>query len=380
MTIYLLGPFYPLRGGIAQYIGVLGKKLLQREHKVKILSFKKQFPKILFPGRTQVETSKDVIELASHPVFVPWNPLSWFRTFSVIRRERPGALIIKYWMPFFAPGFAAVCALTKWFTKTRIIFIIDNVIPHERIPFDRILTRLCFRWGDGYIVQSQVVQDDLYMWFPEAKKRNVRLTAHPLYDCYSTETVSREEAREKLGLNQQQKVLLFFGLIRQYKGLQVLLDAMPEIIQALGSDVRLLIAGEFYEPEEKYRSRISDSGIQGEVVLENRYIPNEEVGTYFKAADLLVLPYLSATQSGVVQVAYNFELPVISTKVGGLPEVVIEGQTGYLVPPDNPAELAGAVADFFNQDKSAEMKRNIKDIKQQYSWDEMLQAVEELSV
>lgn len=379
MTYFLLGPFYPLRGGIAQYIGVLGKKLLQKGHRVKVLSFRKQFPRFLFPGQTQMEESRDYIELDREPVFIPWNPLTWIKTFQTARSQKPDALIVKYWIPFFAPGFAAVCFLIKRFTAIRTIFILDNVIPHERRPGDRFLTRLALRWVDGFIVQSDVVRRDLNEWFPEAGERQMKYVAHPVYDCYSEADISPREARTKLGLQPDSKILLFFGLVRRYKGLDVLLAAMPRILQELGENVHLLVAGEFYEPEEVYHGQVAQLKLTDRVTIVNQYIPNEDVGTYFRAADLLVLPYRSATQSGVTQVAYNFGVPVISTRVGGLPEVVQDGETGFLVEPENPEQLAESVINFFNLDLGESLKENLKRAKERFSWDGMLDAIEELS-
>lgn len=379
MTYFLLGPFYPLRGGIAQYIGVLGRKLLQKGHRVKVLSFRKQFPRFLFPGQTQMEASLDYIELEREPVFIPWNPFTWIKTFLLARSQKPDALIVKFWMPFFAPGFAAVCFLIKRFTSIRTIFILDNVIPHERRPGDRFLTRLALRWVDAFIVQSEIVRRDLYEWFPEAKYRQVKYVAHPVYDCYSEANISTQEARLRLGLKSDAKILLFFGLVRRYKGLDVLLEAMPKILNELGGNIHLLVAGEFYEPEEAYYHHVEKLGLTGHVTIVNQYIPNEEVGTHFRAADLLVLPYRSATQSGVVQVAYNFGLPVISTRVGGLPEVVQEGETGFLVEPENPEQLAESVVNFFKMNLTESMTENIKQAKDRYSWDGMLDAIDALS-
>lgn len=378
MFFNLVGPFYPLRGGIAQYIGVLGQKLQDKGHRVKVLSFRKQFPRFLFPGQTQKESSKEYVHLEAEPVFIPWNPLTWYRTYREAKNGGADALVFKYWMPFFAPGYAAVCALVHWFTDIRIIYIIDNVIPHEKRPGDRFFTRLAFRWVDAFIVQSEIVRQDLYKWFPEAQNRPVVYVPHPIYDTYSGSDLIREEARARLNRPASEKLLLFFGLVRHYKGLDTLIEAMPEVIRSLG-EVHLLIAGEFYEPEEDYRQMIDFQGIGDHVTLINKYIPNEEVSLYFRAADVLVLPYRSATQSGVIQVAHHFGLPVISTRVGGLPEVVREGETGFLVQPENPELLAKAIVDFFLYLNGAALKRGLEAAKNRYTWDGMIQTIEELS-
>ncbi len=379
MTFFLMGPYYPLRGGIAQYLALLGKKLEEKGHRVKVLAFRKQFPQFLFPGQTQIETSSDFIRLESEALFVPWNPLSWWRTFQAAKQGKPAALIFKYWMPFFAPGYAAICALIKLSSRIRTIYILDNVIPHERLPGDEFLTRLAFRWVDGFIVQSNTVKQDLLNWYPKAARKRIAAVPHPVYDCYPGADLSPAAARKRLGIKSKENILLFFGLVRRYKGLDTLLDALPAVISGLSRQVHLLVAGEFYEPEAEYCQKISDLAIGEWVTIINRYIPNEEVALYFRAADLLVLPYRSATQSGVVQIGYHFGLPVISTRVGGLPEVVREGKTGYLVEPQNPDQLAGAIVRFFQENKAQDFRRAASEESQKYSWGEMVSAIENLS-
>ncbi len=377
MIFYLVGPLYPFRGGIAQYLEVLGEKLQARGHRVKGLSFRKQFPRLLFPGRTQLETAQRRFALDAEPVFIPWNPITWWKTFRRVRKGKPDALIFKYWMPFFAPGFAVVCALTRRFTDTRVIFILDNVIPHERRPGDRLLTRMAFKRVDGFIVQSEVVRRDLLNWFPEAENRRVVLVPHPVYDCYGGADLTPSRARERLHLDPDEAVILFFGLVRHYKGLDILLQAMPEIVRRLSSKVHLIVAGEFYDSADKYRRIVTDLNLTDAVTIVNQYIPNDEVALYFRAADLLVLPYRSATQSGVIQVAESFHLPVISTRVGGLPEMVREGVNGILVPPEDPQRLAAAVVDYFQSGKGEEMRGKMRE--RGDGWDRLTEALEGLA-
>ncbi|MBU1880721.1 glycosyltransferase [bacterium] len=283
-------------------------------------------------------------------------------------------------MPFFAPGFGFVGMLTRWFTGVKTLYIVDNVKPHEKRLGDRFFTRWAFRWVDGFVVQSEVVKKDLEDWFPASRHRIVSYVPHPVYDCYGDIELSRESARDQLTVDKQATVLLFFGLVREYKGLDTLLKAMPAILQNMGNGVQLLVAGEFYESEAKYRELIQRLDIEANVRLVNQYVPNEEVGRYFKAADLLVLPYKSATQSGVIQVAKHFKLPVLSTKVGGLPEVILDGQNGLLVEPNDPQALAEGVSRFF--------KSGLKDVIHQHlqidvvddSWDKMLKALESMVI
>ena len=386
MKFHLVGPYYPLRGGIAQYIALLGRRMEEEGHQVKMLAFRKQFPKFLFPGRTQTETSTQLIRLEAEAVFVPWNPFSWFKTYLAVRRDAPDALIFKYWMPFFAPGYAAVCWLVRFFTRTKLLFILDNVIPHERRPVDRFLTRLAFRWVDGFIIQSEAVRKDLEAWFPEAKNRRMAFVPHPVYDCYDAPGLNREEARARIGVPQQERLILFFGLVRHYKGLDTLLEAMPAIRAGMKDLIHLLIAGEFYEPEENYRVLIRKLDLQKSVTIVNRYIPNEEVGIYFRAADLLVLPYRSATQSGILQIAQHFGTSVISTTVGGLPEAAgINGgegavlSTDRLVPPENPQALADAVIRFFSlyQNQQNHQERSFTEARE--TWNRLIQALVSLT-
>jgi glycosyltransferase involved in cell wall biosynthesis len=386
VKFHLVGPYYPLRGGIAQYLALLGRRLEEEGHQVKVLAFRKQFPGFLFPGRTQTESSSQYIRLAAEAVFIPWNPWSWFKTFYAARRDAPDALIFKYWMPFFAPGYAAVCRLVRAFTRIKVLFILDNVIPHERRPGDRFLTRLAFRWVDGFIVQSEAVRKDLETWFPESKNRKVVFVPHPVYDCYGETGMSREEARVRLGVPKQGKLILFFGLVRHYKGLDILLKAMPAIRDGWNEPIHLLIAGEFYEPEEIYRDLIRSLDLQESVTIVNRYIPNEEVGICFQAADLLVLPYRSATQSGILQIAQNFGTPVISTTVGGLPEAAdaLKGASAVLssdrlIPPESPEKLADAVIRFFARNPEPPAREGKDADFARETWSRLIQALVSLT-
>jgi len=380
LKFYFVGPFYPLRGGIAQYIGVLGQKLQSAGHDVKILSFIKQFPEFLFPGQTQIEESRDYIELPSDACFIPWNPITWCRTFLKIKREKPDAVVYKFWMPFFAPGFGFVGMLTRWFTHAKTLYIIDNVKPHEKRPGDKLLTRWAFRWVDGFIVQSEIVKRDLEDWYPEAKRKPVFYVSHPVYDCYGGTEYSKEEARTALSLSADALVLLFFGLVRAYKGLDLLLNAFPKILDRLDRDVQLVVAGEFYDSESSYRELIDELEIGDKVKIINQYIPNEDVEKYFKAADLLVLPYRSATQSGVTQVASYFKLPVLSTKVGGLPEVIKNGKNGLLVEPNDPEAIAEGIVKFFCTDINTEILDALELRQEDDSWKKMIEALESMTV
>ena len=370
MKIIIVSAAYPLRGGIAQYAAILFKTLQQRGHQVDVFTFRRQYPKILFPGKTQLETNKtESVRIESHPVLDSINPFNWLKVFGLIKKNRPALIIFNYWMPFFAPCYGAIGWLIKKFTKIKILYICHNIIPHERWPGDLFLTKFAFSTVDYFIVQSAIVANELLSLFPEAKYKHI---AHPIYYIFG-EMMPKEEARKKLQLTTQQ-VILFFGFVRAYKGLDLLLKAVPLIKPTL--DVKLLVVGEFYEDKTKYLDLINHLGIFREVVIYSDFIPNEEVGLFFSAADVVVLPYKSATQSGIVQVAYHFNKPCIVTDVGGLGEVVIDNKTGFVVPPENPDEIAQAVLRFYEKNKEKEFSANIEIEKKKYSWDNIADAIE----
>ncbi len=359
-----------MRGGIAHYVALLYKKFIERGHEVKIVSFKRQYPSIFFPGKTQQDTSKEVVSLPSEPILDSIGPLSWVRTFLAIYRYQPDLVIFKYWMPFFAPSYAAVSFLTRLFTKTKLMYICDNIIPHEHRIEDRVLTHIGL-WNIHYfIVQSESVKKDLLKFKPAAKYREV---PHPVYEIFSDQ-YTQEQARKKLKLGKEERVILFFGFIREYKGLHILLEAMPLVLEKL--DVKLLVAGEFYDDSKKYFDLIKNMNIENSVFVFDEYIPNEDVGLYYSASDVVVLPYISATQSGIVQIAYNYDKPVITTNVGGLPEVVEEKMTGYIVPAENPELLAQAIIEFYRRKDQINFKENIREFKKQFSWDRMAREIE----
>jgi glycosyltransferase involved in cell wall biosynthesis len=339
MRIGLLGPAHPLRGGIAQYLALLAGELA-REHEVHYLSLIRQYPSFLFPGQSQVDPSASPLVVPNERVLDPMNPLTWGTAARRARELRLDALVYKWWIPFFGPAYAPVLAGARKGGAVTIM-IADNLLPHEKRPFDETLTRLVTDRTDGYLVMSESVGRDVARLLPGAPVRRV---PHPVYAQYGAAGRSREEARSRTGLSGD--VLLFFGFVRRYKGLDVLIEALPRV-RAARPDVTLVVAGEFYEPLEPLLARIAELGLEDSVRVLDRYVPDEEVGDLVAAADAVVLPYRAATQSGVVLVAYAGGCPVISTAVGGLPEVVEEGVTGHLVPPENPAALADAILAFY---------------------------------
>ncbi len=371
MKITILGTAYPMRGGIAHYVALLSEHLKKR-HKVNVISFSLQYPKILFPGKTQEEKGEETIKVDSVALMNTVNPFTWFRTAFRILKEKPDLLIFKYWMPFFAPCYGTITLITKFFNKNiKVFYVCDNIIPHEKRFGDMLLTKYAFMTVDGGIVQSDAVEKDFLSLFPRKKFIN---TPHPVYTIFG-DTLSKDEARKLLNINDE-KVILFFGYIRAYKGLDILIESMPYILRNF--PVKLVVVGESYEKDDKYREQIKRLGLENSVILNTDYVPNDEVGKYFSAADVVVLPYKSATQSGIVQIAYNFDKPVIATDVGGLAEVVLNDKTGYIVEPNQPEKLAEAVVKFYSDNKENDYVSNVQIEKKKYSWDRMVESIEKL--
>lgn len=370
MNIIIVGTAYPLRGGIAHYNALLYQELSKR-HTVHIITFKRQYPSLLFPGKTQMETGGEFLRVPTESLIDSVNPLNWFTVAREIKGRKPDLIIFKYWLPFFGPCFGTIARVARKGTTTKVLFICDNVIPHEKRPGDTIFTRYAFKHADYFIVQSNAVERDLTSFWPRAKYRKV---PHPVYNIFGN-PIEKRKAREHLGITSD-RVVLFFGYIRKYKGLHVLLEAM-KLLRDTG--VQLLAVGECYGDEQLYRNQIETLQLRDCVTLLTDYIPNDQVGLYFSAADAVVLPYTSATQSGIAQIAYNFDKPVIATQVGGLAEVIIDGQTGYLVPPDDAPALAQSIKRFFEEGHEDNFKVNVQREKKRYTWEAMAHAIEELA-
>ena len=371
MKIIIVGTAYPMRGGIAHYVALLYQKLIQKGHDVTVLSFHRQYPKLLFPGKTQMDTGKELFPVDSHPLLDSINPFSWIKAFFWIRMQKPDCLVFKYWMPFFAPCYATLIFLSRLFLKIPSIYICDNITPHENHFLNRFLSWLGLLFVDGYIVQSKAVQDDLL----SRKKAPVyQFVPHPIYEIFP-EAISKEDARKQLGIHEK-KVILYFGYIRNYKGLKYIVQAMPDILKK--QPVRLIVCGEFYEGEEEILDLINKEKLHDSVTLVNEFIPNENVHLYFCAADLVVLPYVSATQSGIVQMAYYYDRPVLATDVGGLPEVVLNEKTGFIVPSKNSQALSDTVVKFYKNNMEPVFVKHILKEKEKYSWNHMTDAIENL--
>ena len=371
MKITILGTAYPMRGGIAHYIALLYEHL-KHKHVVDVISFSLQYPKIFFPGKTQEEHGKETIKVTGTPLMNSINPFSWFKTAMHIVSRKPDVLIFKYWMPFFAPCYGTITLITKLLNKNiKVLYICDNIIPHEKRFGDLLLTKYAFMTVDAGIVQSDSVERDFVSLFPKKKFIN---TPHPVYTIFGNK-VGKNIAKKELGITDE-KVILFFGYIRPYKGLDILIEAMPEILKSVS--LKLIVVGESYEKDNKYFNMVETLGLQNNVVLKTDYVPNDEVGKYFSASDVVVLPYRSATQSGIIQIAYNFDKPVIATNVGGLAEVVKNGETGFIVEPNNPKKITEAVIKFYTENYEDLFVNNITQEKKKYSWDTMVENIEKL--
>lgn len=379
MKIAVLGPAYPFRGGIAQHTGMLYKNLRAANHEIRLFSFRKQFPGFLFPGKTQFEKSSKNFIPESERIFIPWNPLTWFKTAKKIIDSEADVLICIYWTPFIAMGYSFICKAVKRKMKAPVLFVLHNVIPHEGMPGKEFLTRRAFKYADGFIAQSKKVDDELLCFYPESRQKWRKIVPHPVYNFQEFSCPGKMDARKELGISES-KVLLFFGLVRAYKGLKTLLEAFPEVLKCFDGDIRLIIAGEFYDSPDEYIKTINRLGIADKIDIHNRFIPNEDVGTYFSAADVLVLPYASASQSGVVPAAFGYCKPVISTEVGGLPEVIKHGKTGMLCPPSDPKALSKSIIEFYKLTETIDFSKNIQDEISAFSWDNFTIAIKEFAV
>jgi len=372
MKIIIVGPAYPLRGGIAHHTNLLSRALAGR-HSVHVITFRRQYPSLLFPGTTQKEVAGELVRIDTEARLDSMNPFTWISVARQIRHENPDLVIFPYSLPFFAPCYATIAGLIRRGRATRTLFLCHNILPHERHFGDKFFARRMFAFADFYIVQSNEVRRELLALVPNAKHA---LVHHPIYDMFG-KAIPKDYARRQLGI-QASHVILYFGYIRKYKGLGSLLKATHKVITGGERDLLLLVVGEFYEDESHYRAQAAGLGISRDVQFIPQYVPQNEVATYFSAADVVVLPYLSASQSGIVQVAYNFDKPVIATSVGGLAEVVLDGTTGFIVPPDDADALATAIQRFYLEQKEDEFTRNIQREKQKYSWETMVTAIESL--
>ena len=360
--ILILSPAHPLRGGIASFSERLAKELQHEGDEVIIYSFSLQYPNFLFPGTTQYSSDPAPEGIQIETCVNSVNPINWLKVGQRIRKWNPDVIIVRYWLPFMGPSLGTILRIAKRNSHCKVVAITDNVIPHEKRPGDRIFTRYFLQAVDACIVMSKSVAEDIRQF---TKTKPVAFSPHPIYDNYGA-AVSRTEGLAFLDLPVQGRYLLFFGFIRRYKGLDLLLEAMarPEV-RELG--VQLIIAGEYYDQAEFYEGLIEEHQLASQVIRKTHFISNEEVKYYFAAASLVVQPYRSATQSGISQIAYHFEKPMLVTRVGGLPEIVADGKEGYVVEV-NPEAIAGAIVDFFSADRQTEFHKHLIEAKSRFSW------------
>lgn len=369
MRIAVLGPVHPYRGGIAHYTARLCQELIAEGHEVLVVNLTRQYPSALFPGSTQEDSSEQSFDVPAERLVDSMNPLTWRRAAKRIAEFGAQTLIVQWWHPYFAASFGAIAYQARA-RGTQVVFVCHNVLPHESSPADKVLASFAYRSAHRFVVHADAEETRLGELLRDPF---VSVHPHPVYDLFESEDpIDRFAARDELGLDAD-RVILFFGLIRKYKGLDLLLDAMPRIIAETGA--HLWIAGECYDELSDYQNQIVRLGIAQHVTLDARYVANEEVPTIMAAADVAVLPYRHATQSGIAQVAYACGRPVITTAVGGLPDVVWHGETGLLVPPEDPDAIADAVAKFYAEELGELLESGVKKRVAQLSWGGLVDAV-----
>ena len=369
MKIAILGTAWPYRGGLAVYNERLAREFAAEGDEVTIYTFTLQYPSFLFPGKTQYSTEPAPSDLRIIRILNSINPLNWLKTGRAIKKLCPDILVIKFWLPFMAPCLGKVARMVRRNGKTKVVSILDNIIPHEHRPGDRLFGRYFTCSVDGFVAMSDSVLEDLGQF--DVYKPRV-FCRHPLYDNFGPKA-SRDEALKFLNLDPEQRYMLFFGLIRDYKGLDLLLRAYADS-RFRKMNVKLIVAGEFYSGSEKYFELEKELGLEGMVVWKSDFVPDSEVRYCFGAADIIVQPYKSATQSGVTQIAYHFEKPMLVTDVGGLAEIVPDGKVGYVVQPDS-ARIADALVDFFENNRQDQFTEGILSEKKQYAWSNMTRSV-----
>jgi glycosyltransferase involved in cell wall biosynthesis len=372
-SVVIIGPAYPLRGGLATFDQRLAREFIQQGFDCRIYSFSLQYPDFLFPGTTQYSTDPPPEGLTILSRINSINPFNWWSVGRELRRLKPDLIVVRYWLPLMGPALGTILRRVRKNGHTRIIAITDNVIPHEKRPGDIPFTRYFLKSCDGFITMSEKVMQDLRTFQPDKPARQV---LHPLYDNFG-DPIPQNAARERLrakGVNigDTDRILLFFGFIRKYKGLDIALEAMADPrIRAQG--IRLLVAGEFYEDAGPYREQIARLGIDDLLLLRTDFIPDGEVRDYLCAADAVIQPYRNATQSGVTPLAYHFEKPMIVSNVGGLPALVPHEKVGLVAAPE-PTAMADAILRFFTLG-AAHFLPALRTEKEKYSWSRLVDSI-----
>lgn len=373
--VVIIGPAHPLRGGLATFNHRLAKQFNDEGHECSIYSFSLQYPSFLFPGKTQYSEEPAPEHLVIHTVINSVNPFNWIKMGNRLKKESPDLIIVRFWLPFMGPALGTILRRVRKNRYTKIICIADNIIPHEKRMGDKVFTRYFLKSCDAFITMSEKVMNDLRIF---EKMKPAKLVSHPLYDNFG-EIISKAAARKHLGLPENEKIILFFGFIRKYKGLDLLFEAMSLLnnqkLQNL--NLKLLVAGEFYEDEKPYKELIEKLGIQEQLILRTDFIPDSEVKYYLCAADAVIQPYRNATQSGVTPLAYHFEKPMVVTNVGGLPSLVPHEKAGLVVEP-NPEAIAKGILRFYQLGEEFFIP-HLRNEKLKYSWASLVKAIRELS-
>jgi glycosyltransferase involved in cell wall biosynthesis len=373
--VIIIGPAHPLRGGLATFNQRLAKEFIDTGNGCSIYSFSLQYPSFLFPGKTQYSDEPAPDDLKINSVINSINPFNWIKIGNRLKKEKPDIIVVRFWLPFMGPALGTILQRVKKNKHTKIICIADNIIPHEKRIGDRSFIKYFLKSCDAFITMSKKVMDDLGKF---QKSKPAKLVSHPLYDNFG-EIISTESARKHLGIPENQNIILFFGFIRKYKGLDLLLEAMS-ILKNLKPEtlnIKLLVAGEFYEDEKTYKEQIEKLGINDQLILKTDFIPDSEVKYFLCAADAVIQPYRNATQSGVTPLAYHFEKPMIVTNVGGLPSMVPDGKVGLVVE-SNPAAIADGILKFYQLGEQHFIP-HLRSEKQKYSWDNLVKAIESLA-
>lgn len=371
MKVIIIGPAYPLRGGLASFDERLARAFQANGDNVSIYTFSLQYPKLLFPGTTQYSEDPAPKDLDIKVCINSINPFNWLSVGKKIAKENADILLIRYWMPFMAPAFGTILRRVRKNKRTKIVCLADNVIPHEKFPMQTQLTKYFFKPVDGFVTMSESVMQDLRTF----TDKPAQLVAHPLYDNFGT-PLPKNEARQYLQLDPSAKIILFFGFIRQYKGLDLLLEAM-HLLQEKGSDIELLVAGEFYEDRAAYDNIIQKYSLEN-VILKTNFIADSEVKYYMSAADFVIQPYRNATQSGVTPLAYHFGKPMLVTNVGGLPDLVPDGKVGVVVEP-NPADIAKGIEELYTKGEDYFMP-NLIENRKNYSWEILVEKITKVTL
>ena len=360
--IVIIGPAFPLRGGLASFNERLAKELSIKDYQVIIYTFSLQYPSFLFPGTTQFSNGNPPDDLDIKVSINSINPFNWINVGLDLKQLKPELLIVRYWLPFMGPSLGSIIRIAKKNKYTKAICIADNILPHEKRIGDSMFTKYFIKPIDAFVTMSEKVLNDLNML---GNKKPAIQIPHPLYDNFGTK-VSKTDARNYLKLPNNSKIILFFGFIRKYKGLDILLEAMADKrIKAAG--IKLLVAGEFYQDSKPYLEQIDKLDINDNIILHTNFITDEEVKYYCCAADVIVQPYRNATQSGVTPLAYHFDKPMIVTNVGGLAKMVVDGETGLVAEP-NPESITENILEYFNMGEQHFIP-NLQIEKNKLSWD-----------